>query len=108
MVVMVEELVYDEKGCPVSPVCVDEEREGAKLPVRSGPLVVERGQDEHQDYLGDTEHYLSCGSSKCRHLTRAQGVSSPRCDSDTDSYLLECWSSSRYQLRLVGNVSTHL
>ena len=58
MMVVVEELVYDEEGCPVSPVRVDQKGEGAKLPVRGGVLVVERGQDEDQDDLGHTQHYL--------------------------------------------------
>lgn len=56
--VVVEELVYDEEGCPVCPVRVDEKGEGAKPPVRGGVLVVERGQDEDQDDLGHAQHYL--------------------------------------------------
>ena len=68
VVVVVKELVYDEEGCPVCPVCVDEKREGAKLPVRSTGPVVQGGQDEHQEDLGDTQHDLDYGSPQCGNL----------------------------------------
>ena len=49
--VVVEELVYDEEGCPVSSVCVDEEGEGAELSVRCEVFVVQRGKNKDQNDL---------------------------------------------------------
>ena len=58
---VVEELVYDEECCPVSPVGVDEEGEGAKAVNTIAVPVVEGGEEEHEDDLGEAEHYLGDG-----------------------------------------------
>ena len=66
MVVVVQELVYYEEGGPVRPVSVNEDREGPEPDAGRGVgvAVVQRGEDEHEDDLGDAEEDLSEGGGE--------------------------------------------
>ena len=48
----------------MSPVCVDQEGEGAKAVSTIAVSVVEGGEGEHEDYLTNTEDNLGDGSTK--------------------------------------------
>ena len=64
VMMMMQELVNDQEGGPVGAVTVDQQREAAELPVLV--LVVEGGQEEHEDDLGDAEQDLGDGRPQGR------------------------------------------
>ena len=65
MMMMMKELVYDQEGRPMSSMTVDQQREAAQLVCLV--LVIERGQEEHEDDLGHAEQDLYDCSPQGRH-----------------------------------------
>lgn len=71
---MVQELVYDEEGRPVCPVGVDQQRERPEPPIRGVVLVVERGQQEHEDDLRHAQYDLGHGRAESGHSLEPGGA----------------------------------
>ena len=85
VMMVMQELVNDQEGGPVSAVTVDQKREAAELPVLVLlVLVVEGGKEEHEDDLGDAEHDLGDGRPQGRHPPE------PRARLRADQILLVC------------------
>ena len=82
MMMMMKELVNDQEGRPMSSMSVDQKREAAQLPVLV--LVVEGGQEEHEDDLGHAEQDLYDGRPQGRHPPE------PRASLRADEVLLVC------------------
>jgi len=68
VVVVVEKLVYDQEGCPVNTMAVDENGEGSEGVGDIAVIVIEGGEGEHEDYLANTEDYLGDGSTESWQL----------------------------------------
>ena len=68
VVVVVEELVYDQEGCPVSSVCVNQKGEGSEAVGTIAVSIIEGGEGEHENYLSNAEDYLGDCCTKCGDL----------------------------------------
>ena len=85
VMMVMQELVNDQERSPVGAVTVDQKGEAAELPVLVLlVLVVEGGQEEHEDDLGDAEHDLGDGRPQGRHPPE------PRAGLRADQVLLVC------------------
>ncbi len=85
VMMVMQELVNDQERSPVSAMTVDQKGEAAELPVLVHlVLVVEGGEEEHEDDLGDAEHDLGDGRHQGRHPPE------PRAGLRADQILLVC------------------